>query len=802
VESLIAEFNMIILQAASCMKKTVKYMRGQHRQARWFDTDCKTMKRELRKHPRKYRKYMKEIDKEPYFDLRKKYKTFLKLKKSEYNSRIFRSLSDSMTNSKIFWKIVRSINTTTTDICSIKQEQWFDHFKNIFQNTAQDNFVTYPLMPEGEDAILDCEITAREITEAIHHLKRGKSPGPDCVTADMLKSSEHLIHPFLYKLFNKLFYLAHHPKQWSESTIVYSFKGGSSNDLNHYRPISLTSLTSKACMYVMNQRIQRWCSHNNVLHEDQAGFRSGYSTFDNMFTLFGVIQKYLGRNKKLYVAYVDFAKAFDSVRRPKLWDALYRIGIRGRMFRMLRAVYSEVSARVRTQHDLSDPFECPQGLKQGCLASPGLFNLLVNELICTIKQKGKHGVQLTPDCVLYTLFFADDVILLADTPVGLQNQLSVLHTSADELGLQINFSKTKVVVYRKGGYLSKHEKWNIDSHPVNVANSYKYLGLHFSTKLSIKYALRELAMKGRAGTMQIIKGLMKVNCLQPKLLFKLFDSQIRPMLLYGAEIWGLQDTQVVESVHLLACKKLLNVAARTPNTMVYGDTGRLPLFIYAHCRCIKFWTRLVKLSDTRYPKKVYRMLLNEHRNGKRNWVSHIENILARYGFRYIWEAQDKVGKSFLKTFKDRLTSCYKQEWHAQICASQRYNVYVHFKEDLRLESYLSLDINSIFKHAFTRIRFGISDLNVHKYRYHPNYARMSLCPFCQDTLEDEIHFFFHCPTYDTIRKKYIRSVFFDQSVLYRVLSAGGSEKESKKTIKFCYFSLKWRKVCITRISTG
>jgi len=245
---------------------------------------------------------------------------------------------------------------------------------------------------------------------------------------------------------------------------------------------------------------------------------------------------------------------------------------------------------------------------------------------------------------------------------------SVLHTSADELGLQINFSKTKVVVCRKGGYLSKHEKWNIGSHPVNVVNFCKYLGLHFSTKLGIKYALRELATKGRAGTMQIIKGLMKVNCLQSKLLLKLVDSQIKPMLFYGSEIWDLQDTQVVESVHLLACKQLLNVASRTPNTMVYSDTGRLPLFIYAHCRCIKFWIRLVILNDTSYHKTVYRMLLNEHRNGKRNWVSHVEKILARCGFRYIWETQDNVGKSFVKTFKDGLTSCYKQKWHAQICA--------------------------------------------------------------------------------------------------------------------------------------
>ena len=95
------------------------------------------------------------------------------------------------------------------------------------------------------------------------------------------------------------------------------------------------------------------------------------------------------------------------------------------------------------------------------------------------------------------------------------------------------------------------------------------------------------------------------------LLLKLFDSQIVPIALYGAELWGLENAaRQCEKVHLFALKKFLGVEMRTPNDFVYGETNRYPLYINSIIRCIRYWLKLTTMEDTRLPQKAYRMLLD------------------------------------------------------------------------------------------------------------------------------------------------------------------------------------------------
>ena len=153
-------------------------------------------------------------------------------------------------------------------------------------------------------------------------------------------------------------------------------------------------------------------------------------------------------------------------------------------------------------------------LSEGEIISPLLFSLLVNELSLDIMNNGKHGVHLHPDIIeLFIMLFADDVVLLTNTAVGLQHQLIFLARNADSLDLTVNLEKSNIVVFRNGGYLARCKKekkniffkWYYKDSVVKVVNAYKYLCVWFSTRLSFSHSSENQKAKAKAGIVEILK---------------------------------------------------------------------------------------------------------------------------------------------------------------------------------------------------------------------------------------------------------------------------------------------------------
>ena len=168
-------------------------------------------------------------------------------------------------------------------------------------------------------------------------------------------------------------------------------------------------------------------------------------------------------------------------------------------------------------------------------------------------------------------------------------------------------------------------------------NTHRHLGLT-STRLSFRVATDdEHLTRAKRGTIEILKTLRRLNCFPPGLFFKLFDAQIAPSLLYGSELWGFEQHDTVEKVHIQACKLLLKVPSYTPNDMVLGDLGRFSLFVVSAARCIQYWFRLLKQPLNRYSRKAYDMLYNmqERDCNSKNWFARIKFLLCYNGFGYV-----------------------------------------------------------------------------------------------------------------------------------------------------------------------
>ena len=173
-------------------------------------------------------------------------------------------------------------------------------------------------------------------------------------------------------------------------------------------------------------------------------------------------------------------------------------------------MYESVVSCVRVNNLNTEFFTCPFGLKQGCILSPGLFSMFINEIAVELSNVGQHGIQLQPGMLeLFLLLFADDLALLSSTAIGLQNQLNQLSRMCEERFLKINIEKTKVMVFRKGGHLGKKEVWYLGSQKLDVVNSYTYLGYTFTTMLSTNQSVNYLAMKGRKATLACVRALSR-----------------------------------------------------------------------------------------------------------------------------------------------------------------------------------------------------------------------------------------------------------------------------------------------------
>ena len=119
----------------------------------------------------------------------------------------------------------------------------------------------------------------------------------------------------------------------------------------------LLSIISKCYTSILNTRLYTWPEENERIVETQAGFRRNYSITDQIFNLYAIAQKCLSKkDKKLYVAFVDFRKAFDSIRHDKLLQAVQQEGVKGAFFASIKSMYDSLLSCVRANNEYSDFF--------------------------------------------------------------------------------------------------------------------------------------------------------------------------------------------------------------------------------------------------------------------------------------------------------------------------------------------------------------------------------------------------------------------------------------------------------------
>ena len=471
----------------------------------------------------------------------------------------------------------------------------------------------------------------------------------------------------------------------------------------------------------------------------------------------------LKKQGKQYVAFIDFHKCFDTIDRPILWDIVQNRGIKGNFFVALQCMYLNVKSCIRCNNARSEFIDCTIGLKQGCLASPILFSLFIDEFLHVLNDKNVKGVQLHTDITqLFLLMFADDLALLSDTISGLQQQLNILSDFCNDYKLKVNENKTKVLVFKRGGRLSRHEKWTYQNCNLEVVSRFCYVGLTFTRQMSLNEMVHDLCIKGKRSFISILHSLYNYGQMPKNMFFKLFDLKICPQLLYGAEIWGFNQYEELERCQYYACKRFMCAKQNACNYFVLGECARYPMYITSTKRCLKYWFKILSMDDSRFVKKCYHMMLMDDLNGKSNWVSSLRHCLQTLGFGYVWENPTNINVHILLYNLDRrLKDVFIQKWYQSINNNAKLECYVNIKHDFVYESYLDvLDIRK-FRFSYVNFRTSCHNLEIERGRYTNIQRNERVCKLCdQNVIEDEYHLLCCCTFYTELRCIYLPRKYY------------------------------------------
>ena len=284
--------------------------------------------------------------------------------------------------------------------------------------------------------------TIIELDSAIKKLQLKKSPGPDQVTNELIINLGRKMKKKLLQLYNTSWKTGIIPKAWKVATMIPIHKQGKSKEkAESYRPISLLSCLCKTMEAMVNTRLMWHLESNRILIEEQAGFRKGRSTEDQITLISQSIEDGFQEKNNTVVVWVDMEKAFDRVWKKGLSYKLLNYGIDGKMHRWLNHFLSNRTARVRAQGSTSQCLTIKQGVPQGSALSPTLFSVFVNDIQSTIPKGVKAAL------------YADDLALWATeehvgtAKVRLQEALNNLDVWTKDWQMKANAQKTTFTIF-------------------------------------------------------------------------------------------------------------------------------------------------------------------------------------------------------------------------------------------------------------------------------------------------------------------------------------------------------------------
>ncbi|XP_048775551.2 uncharacterized protein LOC125680151 [Ostrea edulis] len=338
--------------------------------------------------------------------------------------------------------------------------------------------------------VVACLQVELSVAIAIKSLKNGKSAGIDEIPSEALKAGGNEIIEYLYGLLNKIWNQECLPSEWKKGLLVKLAKKGGLSNCENWRGITILTTASKVLSRIILNRIKN--ALDKILREEQAGFRQNRSCIDQIAILRIIIEQSVEWQSSLYINFIDFEKAFDSINRDRMWKLLQYYGLPVKIVNMIKALYEDFNIQIINYSNLTEPFQVTTGVKQGCILSPTLFWVVI-DWVTRQAFDSKRGIQWTIVNNLEDLDFADDLTLLSHRIKDMRDKTRKLYEKGRKIGLKVNIKKTNImkVMTRKGGTIS------VEGEDIEEVDQFTYLGSIVSKTGGTEEDINSRIRKGR-----------------------------------------------------------------------------------------------------------------------------------------------------------------------------------------------------------------------------------------------------------------------------------------------------------------
>ena len=473
-------------------------------------------------------------------------------------------------------------------------------------------------------------------------MKNGKAVGPDEIPAEVVKALGDSTVDVLHDLANTICETGEIPEILQKSVFITIPKKIGVTECENFRTIAIMShvieIFLKICVLRMKNKI------HPEISEEQYGFQSDKSTGNAIFFLRILSERAIEMQQDLQVCFIDYKKAFDRLKHEIVLKKPGEVGIDDKDLRIIQNLYYEQEASVRVGNAETETIPITKGVRQGCVASPDLFNLYQEMIMrATTNMAGIKvgGININ------NIRYADDTALIATSQVNLQRLVARVVVESTAYGMEVNVKKTECMVMTKKESVPER-RITIKGEMVKQVKNCKYLGSNITSDGRCVTEVKCRIAQAKRAFVEL-DNILKNKKMSIRTRMRVLKCYVHPILRYGCEAWTLNAElkRAINAFEMWCLRRMQRISyvTRKTNKEILQQTGqKRELLKNGMNRQLQFFGQVMR------KQKLEHVVICGKIRGKRGrgrqrlkFMDQLKDVLGGSTEEILWAVNDRDG---------------------------------------------------------------------------------------------------------------------------------------------------------------